>query len=143
MSKTIFEKVWDSHVVDEVGGWSILYIDRHLGHDGAARGLKILEGRGMTVRRPDKTLISVDHVIPTVNQLEPPADEDSRRMLEVVREKAAEYKFAGFFDVGDAGMGIAHVVSPEQGYTLPGITLVCGDSHTGDTHSHIPHRQST
>ncbi len=130
MSKTIFEKIWDTHVVDEVDGWTILYIDRHLGHDGCARGLSILKERGLPVRRPDKTLISVDHVVPTLNQSEPPKEPAFRHMLEAVREGVKTHGIAHFFDVGEAGNGIAHVVSPEQGYTLPGITLVCGDSHT-------------
>jgi 3-isopropylmalate/(R)-2-methylmalate dehydratase large subunit len=130
MSKTIFEKIWHAHVVDEVGGWTILYIDRHLGHDGAARAFNILEERGIAVRRPDKTLISVDHVLSTRDQSKPPPEASSRHMLEVVRENAAKRGIENFFDMGDPRNGIAHVVSPEQGFTIPGITLVCGDSHT-------------
>ncbi|MCZ6841797.1 MAG: 3-isopropylmalate dehydratase large subunit, partial [SAR324 cluster bacterium] len=96
MSKTIFEKIWDSHVVDEVDGWTILYIDRHLGHDGSARGFRILKEKGLPVRRPDKTLISMDHVVPTLNQSEPPTDPAFRRMLDVVRENVAKFNIAHF-----------------------------------------------
>ncbi|MCZ6728468.1 MAG: 3-isopropylmalate dehydratase large subunit [SAR324 cluster bacterium] len=130
MSKTIFEKIWDSHVVDEVDGWTILYIDRHLAHDLASARMSKLEEKGISLRRPDKTLVSLDHLIPTENQTEPPKDKTLRRVLGMARENPAKFGVSHFFDVDDPRNGIAHVVSPEQGYTLPGITLVCGDSHT-------------
>ncbi len=129
-SKTLFDKIWESHLVAETDGWSLLYIDRHLGHDGASRALHMMDERGLALRRPDKTLLVLDHVIPTEDQTRPLTDPNLRIMLDIVREHAGRWKVPHFFDVGEHGNGIAHVVSPEQGFTLPGITLVCGDSHT-------------
>ena len=133
MPKTMFEKIWDSHVVGEaVGGTTILYIDRHLIHEvtspQAFAGLRLA---GRSVHRPDATIGVLDHNIPTV---------PGRRMLDVVDdqcaesimtlEKNAQENGITLFKMSDARQGIVHVIGPEQGLTLPGMTMVCGDSHT-------------
>nr|MCH9674631.1 3-isopropylmalate dehydratase large subunit [Gammaproteobacteria bacterium] len=130
MGKTLFEKIWDTHVVGETGGWSILYVDRHLGHDGSSRALDMLRRRGLSLRRPDKTMIVFDHVIPTKNQHDALTDPKMVEMLDTVREFADRYGMKNVYDVTDVRNGISHVVGPEQGFSLPGATLVCGDSHT-------------
>ena len=130
MVKTLFEKIWDSHVVGETRGWSILYIDRHLGHDGSSRALSMLRDRGLPLHRPNKTLIVFDHAIPTQNQAQALNDPKMSEMLETVREFARRYDMKNVFGIGDIRNGISHVVGPEQGFSLPGTTLVCGDSHT-------------
>jgi len=133
MPKTMFEKIWDAHVVgEEVGGTTILYIDRHLIHEvtspQAFAGLRLA---GRSVHRPDATIGVLDHNIPTV---------PGRRMLDVVDdqcaesimtlEKNAQENGITLFKMSDARQGIVHVIGPEQGLTLPGMTIVCGDSHT-------------
>ncbi|MEM7255495.1 MAG: 3-isopropylmalate dehydratase large subunit [Pseudomonadota bacterium] len=130
MPQTLFEKIWDAHSVGETGGWTILYIDRHLGHDGSSRALNMLRKRGLSLRRPDQTLIVFDHVIPTVNQADALDDPQMREMLDTVRDFAKRYDMKHVYDVSDPRNGISHVVGPEQGFSLPGCTLVCGDSHT-------------
>ena len=130
MAQTLFEKIWNAHIVGEVDGWSILYIDRHLGHDGSSRALAMLRQRELPIRRPDKTLIVFDHVIPTQGQTQAILDPQIEEMLTTVREFADRYAMKNVFDVGDVRNGISHVVGPEQGFSLPGTTLVCGDSHT-------------
>src|SRR5438552_10482033 len=133
MPKTMFEKIWDSHVVSEApGDTTILYIDRHLVHEvtspQAFAGLQLAD---RSVHRPDATVGVLDHNIPTV---------PGRRMLDVVDdqcvesivtlEKNAQEHGITLFKMSDARQGIVHVIGPEQGLTLPGMTLVCGDSHT-------------
>jgi len=133
MPKTMFEKIWDAHVVGEaVGGTTILYIDRHLIHEvtspQAFAGLRLA---GRSVHRADATIGVLDHNIPTV---------PGRRMLDVVDdqcvesivtlEKNAHDHGITLFKMSDARQGIVHVIGPEQGLTLPGMTIVCGDSHT-------------
>ena len=130
MPRTLFEKVWDAHVVSETPGGTLLYIDRHLGHDGSSRALRMLAERGLPIRRPDKTLIVLDHVVPTVNQAAPTLAPRMREMLDTVRAAADSHGIEHFFDLTDPRNGISHVAGPEQGFALPGITLVCGDSHT-------------
>ena len=130
MARTLFDKIWDAHVVAETPGGTLLYIDRHLGHDGSSRALRMLAERGLPIRRPDKTLIVLDHVVPTVNQAAPVLEPRMREMLDTVRAEAARYRIGNFFDLTDPRNGISHVAGPEQGFALPGTTLVCGDSHT-------------
>ena len=130
MPKTLFDKIWDAHVIAETPGGTLLYVDRHLGHDGSSRPLRMLAERGLPVRRPDKTLLVLDHVVPTVNQAAPVLEPRMREMLDTVRAESARHGIEHFFDLTDPRNGIAHVAGPEQGFTLPGITLVCGDSHT-------------
>ena len=130
MAKTLFDRIWDAHVVAETPRGTLLYIDRHLGHDGSSRALRMLAERGLPIRRPDKTLIVLDHVVPTVNQAAPVLEPRMREMLDTVRAAAARYRIGSFFDLTDPRNGISHVAGPEQGFALPGSTLVCGDSHT-------------
>src|SRR5213083_411027 len=131
MGRTLSEKVWDAHVVRSADGEpDLLYIDLHLVHEvtspQAFDGLR-LNGRG--VRRPDLTICTEDHNVPTENIDQPIADPVSRRQVEVLRTNAAEFGLT-HFPMGDPGQGIVHVIGPEQGWTLPGMTIVCGDSHT-------------
>ena len=129
-AKTLFDKVWDAHAIAETPAGTLLYIDRHLGHDGSSRALRMLAERGLPVRRPDKTLIVLDHVVPTVNQAAPRLAPHMQEMLDTVRAAAGRFGIEHFFDLTDPRNGIAHVAGPEQGFALPGATLVCGDSHT-------------
>ena len=131
MSKTMFDKIWDSHVVhQEPGKPTLLYVDLHLVHEvtspQAFEGLR-LAGRG--VRRPDLTVGTVDHNVPTTDRSVPIADEISRKQIETLNVNAKEFGIK-YFDMFSTGQGIVHVIGPEQGYTQPGKTIVCGDSHT-------------
>ncbi len=130
-AKTLSEKIWDDHVVrsgdDEP---DLLYIDLHLVHEvtspQAFDGLR-LAGRG--VRRPDLTVATEDHNVPTADIDQPIADPISRKQVEVLRANCAEFGITEY-PMGDPGQGIVHVIGPEQGLTQPGMTIVCGDSHT-------------
>jgi 3-isopropylmalate/(R)-2-methylmalate dehydratase large subunit len=125
----MFEKIWSGHVVAEgPGGQALLYIDRHLLHEGAAAAFARLAGRGIPVRRPDLSFATADHYVVTRSGA-PWGDEEVRAMIESLRRHTAERDIV-FFGVGDPRRGIVHVIGPEQGLTLPGIVLVCGDSHT-------------
>ena len=128
---TLPQKVWDSHVVHRADGEAdLLYIDLHLVHEvtspQAFDGLRL---SGRTVRRPELTIATEDHNVPTENIDQPIADPISARQVQVLRDNAAEFGFT-LYPMGDPGQGIVHVIGPEQGRTLPGMTIVCGDSHT-------------
>ena len=132
-SKTLYDKIWDAHVVGTDGEETILYIDLHLIHEvtspQAFEGLRVA---GRRVRRPDRMLAVADHNVPTEGQdagVDAVADEEARIQLQTLSRNVAE---AGveFFPMGDIRNGIVHVVGPEQGRTQPGMTIVCGDSHT-------------
>jgi 3-isopropylmalate/(R)-2-methylmalate dehydratase large subunit len=129
--QTLAEKVWDRHVVRSAPGEpDLLYIDLHLVHEvtspQAFDGLR-LAGRG--VRRPELTVATEDHNVPTAGIDQPIADPISARQVEALRANAAEFGIT-LYPMGDAGQGIVHIIGPEQGRTLPGMTIVCGDSHT-------------
>jgi 3-isopropylmalate/(R)-2-methylmalate dehydratase large subunit len=129
--RTLVEKVWDRHVVRSAPGEpDLLYIDLHLVHEvtspQAFDGLR-MSGRG--VRRPDLTVATEDHNVPTADIDQPIADPISRKQIETLRANTAEYGIVNF-EMGQPGQGIVHVMAPEQGRTLPGMTVVCGDSHT-------------
>jgi 3-isopropylmalate/(R)-2-methylmalate dehydratase large subunit len=131
MPKTLFEKIWDSHVVDrDADGTCLLYIDRHLVHEvtspQAFEGLRLT---GRKVRRPDATLAVPDHNVPTSDRSLGIKDETSRIQVETLEQNAREFGVP-LFGVNDIRQGIVHVIGPEQGFTLPGMTIVCGDSHT-------------
>ncbi|GAA1082798.1 3-isopropylmalate dehydratase large subunit [Nocardiopsis composta] len=131
MARTMAEKVWEEHVVRRADGEpDLLYIDLHLVHEvtspQAFEGLR-LAGRG--VRRPDLTVATEDHNVPTENILGPIADKVSRTQIETLRKNAAEFGVR-LFPMGDIDQGIVHVVGPQMGLTQPGMTIVCGDSHT-------------
>ena len=129
--RSLPEKVWDRHVVHQAPGEAdLLYIDLHLVHEvtspQAFDGLRL---SGRRVRRPELTVATEDHNVPTIDIDQPIADPVSARQVEVLRENAAEFGVKNF-PMGDPGQGIVHVIGPEQGRTLPGMTIVCGDSHT-------------
>jgi 3-isopropylmalate/(R)-2-methylmalate dehydratase large subunit len=129
--RTLPEKVWERHLVRSAPGEpDLLYIDLHLVHEvtspQAFDGLRL---SGRTVRRPELTVATEDHNVPTEHIDEPIADPISARQVEVLRENTAEFGITNF-PMGDPGQGIVHVIGPEQGRTLPGMTIVCGDSHT-------------
>ena len=128
--RTLFDKIWDSHLVDrQDDGTCLIYVDRHLVHEvtspQAFEGLRLA---GRALRRPKSTLAVIDHNIST-DPNETGVAEDSRVQIETLRQNCAEFGVP-LFDVPDARNGIVHVVGPEQGFTLPGTTIVCGDSHT-------------
>ncbi len=129
--KTLPEKVWERHLVRSAPGEpDLLYIDLHLVHEvtspQAFDGLRI---SGRRVRRPELTIATEDHNVPTADIDQPIADPISARQVEVLRENTAEFGITNY-PMGDAGQGIVHVIGPEQGRTQPGMTIVCGDSHT-------------
>ena len=131
MGRTLAEKLWESHLVRSASGEpDLLYIDMHLVHEvtspQAFEGLR-LAGRG--VRRPDLTLATEDHNVPTVDIFAPIADPVSRTQVETLRANCAEFGVT-LYPMGDAEQGIVHVIGPQLGITQPGMTLVCGDSHT-------------
>lgn len=126
--RTLFEKIWTAHqVVARPDGHCLLYVDRHLIHDGSRPAFELLRRRGLHVRRPDRTTGTADHYLPTGDG--PIADPEKRAMVESLAANAAE---AGIdaFGPGDPRQGIVHVIGPEQGLSLPGALIVCGDSHT-------------
>ena len=133
MAKTLYDKIWDAHVVAQEAGESILYIDLHLIHEVTTpQAFAGLREANRPVRRPDRTLAVADHNIPTEGQalgVAGIADPESKLQLETLGRNVAEYGIE-FFAMGDIRNGIVHVVGPEQGRTQPGMTIVCGDSHT-------------
>ena len=129
--RTLFEKIWHRHVVHQrEDGHTLLYVDRHLIHDGSRRAFEVLGERGLRVRRPDRTFGTPDHYVPTTSRsMDGVDDPDRRLMVESVTKNAREHGVT-VFGLDDPRQGIIHVVGPEQGLTQPGMTLVCGDSHT-------------
>jgi 3-isopropylmalate/(R)-2-methylmalate dehydratase large subunit len=125
----MFDKIWSRHVVDEgPGGHTLLYIDRHLLHEGSTHAFDRLAARGLPVRRPDLTFATADHYVLTSPGAHA-TDPEIRAMVDSLTASTAA-RDVRFFGVGDPRRGIVHVIGPEQGLTVPGITLVCGDSHT-------------
>ena len=130
--KTLYDKIWDAHLVhEEADGTGLLYIDRHLVHEvtspQAFEGLR-MAGRG--VRHPEKTIAVPDHNVPTdPSRIQGIRDEQSRIQVEALRQNAKDFGVE-MYDVADVRQGIVHIVGPEQGWTQPGFTIVCGDSHT-------------
>ncbi len=133
VGKTLYDKIWDSHVVDETDGEAILYIDLHLIHEVTTpQAFAGLRAAHRPVRRPDRTLAVADHNIPTEGQglgVDAVADEEARLQLQTLYRNVKDNGIE-FFPMGDIRNGIVHVVGPEQGRTQPGMTIVCGDSHT-------------
>jgi 3-isopropylmalate/(R)-2-methylmalate dehydratase large subunit len=129
--QTMFEKIWAAHrILDRPDGQTLLYIDTHLAHDGYVPAFEILQERGLKPRRPDRVFATPDHYVPTnsrdLTQIQSP---ERRLMVENLTENARAWGFT-LFGLGDERQGIVHVIGPEQGVTQPGMTLVCGDSHT-------------
>ena len=131
--KTLYDKIWDGHVVADQDGEAILYIDLHLIHEVTTpQAFAGLRASHRPVRRPDRTLAVADHNVPTEGQalgVGAVADEEARLQLQTLERNVADYGIE-FFPMGDVRNGIVHVVGPEQGRTQPGMTIVCGDSHT-------------
>ncbi len=130
-TKTLFDKIWDAHVVhEEAGKPTLLYVDLHLVHEvtsaQAFDGLRLNERK---VRRPDLTIATADHNVPTWDRSLPITDEISKAQLEALSKNAKEFGIT-LYDIYSEGQGIVHVIGPEQGYTQPGKLIVCGDSHT-------------
>ena len=129
--RTLFDKIWDSHVVDQQeDGTCLLYIDRHLVHEvtspQAFEGLRLA---GRKVRRPSATLATPDHNVPTANRAKGIEDTQSRIQVETLMQNCRDFGVP-VYGMDDARQGIVHIVGPEQGLTQPGMTIVCGDSHT-------------
>jgi len=131
MGKTLAEKVWDAHVVRAVDGEpDLLYIDLHLVHEVTSpQAFEGLRMNGRRVRRPDLTLATEDHNTPTLNILAPIADPVSRTQVETLRKNVAEFGVR-IHSLGDRDQGVVHIIGPQLGVTQPGMTIVCGDSHT-------------
>jgi 3-isopropylmalate/(R)-2-methylmalate dehydratase large subunit len=131
VARTMFEKIWQRHVVTiRDDGNTLLYIDRHMMTDGSAAAFARLRARKAKVRRPDRSFATPDHFVLTNSRLiKDITDPDHRRLVEQIRSNTAESGVT-LFDLGDERQGIVHIVGPEQGITLPGLTMVCGDSHT-------------
>src|ERR687895_375641 len=127
--QTLAEKVWERHVVHRAAGEpDLLYVDLHLVHEVTSpQAFEALRLAGRTVRRPDLTVATMDHNVPTTDG--PVADPTSSRQMEALSTNAAEFGIT-LYPWGPAGQGIVHVIGPEMGYTQPGLTIVCGDSHT-------------
>ena len=129
--KTLFDKVWEAHVVDEIpDGPSILYIDKHLIHEVTSpQAFLGLRKRGLKVLRPEKTIATADHNVPTLNQHLPIKEELSRNQLNQLTKNCKDFGIE-LYGLGHKYQGIVHVIGPELGITQPGMTIVCGDSHT-------------
>jgi 3-isopropylmalate/(R)-2-methylmalate dehydratase large subunit len=132
--RTLFDKIWEAHLVDrQDDGTCVLYIDRHLVHEVTSpQAFEGLRDAGRGVRRADLTLAVADHNVPTTDRDLPIEDEQARIQLETLDKNCAEFGIE-LYALGDLRQGIVHIIGPEQGFTLPGAVLVCGDSHT-DTH---------
>ena len=129
--RTLFDKIWDNHLVDvQEDGTCLLYIDRHLVHEVTSpQAFEGLRMAGRPVRRPEATLAVADHNVPTTDRSQGIADEESRIQVDTLAQNCAEFGVA-YFSMDDQRQGIVHIIGPEQGFTLPGTTIVCGDSHT-------------
>src|SRR5881394_1364839 len=131
MSRTLFVKLWDAHVVRSAANEpALLYIDLHLVHEVTSpQAFDGLRAAGRGVRRPELTIATVDHNVPTTSRLTPIADPIAAKQIETLRRNCANFGVT-LFDIGSSEQGIVHVIGPELGLTQPGMTIVCGDSHT-------------
>ncbi len=131
MGKTLYDKIWDAHLVHEAPGEaSVLYIDRHLVHEVTSpQAFEGLRNTGRKVRRPDLTLTVPDHNVPTKDRAKGISDPESREQIATLEKNARDFGIE-YLAMDDIRQGIVHIVGPEQGWTLPGTTIVCGDSHT-------------
>ena len=127
--RTLFDKIWDAHLVDtQDDGTCLIYIDRHLVHEVTSpQAFEGLRTAGRRVRRTDLTLAVADHNTPTTDISEGIAEEESRIQVETLEENVKEFGVP-YIDLNDARRGIVHIIGPEQGFTQPGMTIVCGDS---------------
>jgi 3-isopropylmalate/(R)-2-methylmalate dehydratase large subunit len=129
--RTLFDKIWDDHVVERLeDGTCLLYIDRHLVHEVTSpQAFEVLRAAGRRVHAPGSTIATVDHNVPTSDRRDGIKEPESRLQVETLQENVREFGVP-FFDVLDERQGIVHIIGPEQGISLPGMTIVCGDSHT-------------
>ena len=128
-AKTLFDKIWDAHVIEtRADGSSLLFVDRHLVHDATSQAFDMIEDAGLTIRRPDLTLGTADHYASTGG----PIDDNHAQRAAITDRLVERGRRADFttYGIGDKRQGIVHVIGPELGFTLPGTVLVCGDSHT-------------
>src|SRR5437763_8512825 len=131
MPRTLFEKLWDEHIVAAPAGQlPLLYVDLHLVHEVTSpQAFDGLRASGRKVREPLRTIATVDHNIPTEPRGTPITDEIARRQIEALQQNCRDFGVR-LFDMDSPDQGIVHVIGPELGYTQPGMTIVCGDSHT-------------
>jgi len=129
--RTLYDKIWDDHVVDQQpDGTCLIYIDRHLVHEVTSpQAFEGLRATGRKVRAPEKTLAVVDHNVPTTDRSKPNEDPESIAQIEALAQNVRDFGIE-YYDEFDRRQGIVHIIGPEQGFTLPGTTIVCGDSHT-------------
>lgn len=130
--KTLFDKIWDAHTVSTVeNGPTQLYIDRHFCHEVTSpQAFAGLRARGLKVFRPERTTMTADHNTPTINQDQPVSDPISRNQLDTFDKNAKEFDMPFYYPLGNKKNGVVHIIGPENGFTHPGMTIVCGDSHT-------------
>ncbi|RZK30510.1 MAG: 3-isopropylmalate dehydratase large subunit [Hymenobacter sp.] len=131
MARSLFDKIWDAHIVRSIeGGLDVVYIDRHLIHEVTSpQAFDELAARGLTLFRPERIIATADHNVPTLNQHLPIAEPLSRSQVDKLTENCAKYGIE-LYGLGHQRQGIVHVIGPELGLTQPGLTIVCGDSHT-------------
>src|SRR5262245_26440952 len=131
LPRTLFEKIWDSHVVHrDADGTAVIYIDRHLVHEVTSpQAFEGLRMAGRAVRRPDATIAVADHNVPTTDRSKGIDNEESRIQVDTLAANCREFGVP-YYGMSDVRQGIVHIIGPEQGLTLPGTTIVCGDSHT-------------
>src|SRR6186713_1753182 len=129
--RTLYDKIWEDHLVDEQpDGTCLIYVDRHLVHEVTSpQAFEGLRAAGRKVHAPDKTLAVVDHNVPTTDRSKPNPDPESAEQIKVLAENARDFGIE-YYNEFDKRQGIVHIIGPEQGFTLPGTTIVCGDSHT-------------
>ncbi|HYC15173.1 MAG TPA: aconitase family protein, partial [Stellaceae bacterium] len=129
--RTLFDKIWDSHVVDrQPDGTCLLYVDRHLVHEVTSpQAFEGLRASGRRVRRPDATIAVADHNVPTTDRSRGIEEPESRLQIETLERNVKEFGVP-YFGMTDIRQGIVHIIGPEQGMTQPGMTIVCGDSRT-------------
>src|SRR3954454_1341135 len=131
MAKTLFDKIWEKHVVKNIeGGPSVLYIDKHFIHEVTSpQAFNGLEQRGLPVFRPEQVVATADHNVPTLNQHLPIKEELSRIQVQTLKDNCEKFGIE-LYGLGHPFQGIVHIIGPELGITQPGMTIVCGDSHT-------------
>ena len=129
--RTLFQKIWDAHIVArEPEAPEVLYIDLHLVHEVTSpQAFTVLREKGLRVRRPDRTVATMDHSTPTTDMSLPMADDMAAKQLRQMQTNCADFDIS-LYDLDDPSRGIVHVIGPELGLTQPGMTIVCGDSHT-------------
>ncbi|HRG36657.1 MAG TPA: aconitase family protein, partial [Chitinophagales bacterium] len=130
MATTLFDKIWDAHIVQAIeNGPQVIYIDKHFIHEVTTpQAFAGLDSKGIKVFRPQQTVATADHNVPTQNQLEPIKEALSRKQVETLIENCKNHDIE-LYGLGHPFQGIVHVIGPELGITQPGITIVCGDSH--------------